>query len=193
MILKNTHDFKKIEGRYINLREAEISDSEFILSLRTDEKKSRYIHQTDSDLNKQIEYMKRYKTLENEWYYIIENKYGEPLGTDSICIQNKYDVWKNNYGNHILGTGRWLMSNNANSLESIETDFLVKKIFFEDFNMEYMPMMTHKDNKNVLSLHKNYGAQIVGFCDKEQQFLLILTKENYIKNKNKFTNYIYRK
>lgn len=193
MILKNTHDFKKIEGRYINLREAEISDSEFILSLRTDEKKSRYIHQTDSDLNKQIKYMKRYKTLENEWYYIIENKQGKSLGTNSIYPYPKYDEWTSNYQNFTLGTGRWLTSNETNSFESIESDILIKQVFFEEFNLDFTPMMIHKDNISVLKFHQNWGAQIIGFCDKEQQHLLILTKENYIKNKNKFSNYIYRK
>ena len=48
--MKNTHNFPKIEGKYVNLREAEISDSAFILNLRTHAKKSRFIHKTDNDL-----------------------------------------------------------------------------------------------------------------------------------------------
>lgn len=32
---KNTHDFKPIEGKYVNLREVTIDDAAFILQLRT--------------------------------------------------------------------------------------------------------------------------------------------------------------
>lgn len=179
----NNHDFKKIEGKYINLREAEISDSEFILSLRTDEKKSRYIHQTDSDLNKQIEYMKRYKTLKNEWYYIIENKHNKSLGTISIyphknTTQYEYEI------------GRWLMSNESNVFESIESDLLVKKIFFEEFNFISTPITVHKNNTNVIKFHNSWNAKKISTYD--DFYILELTREIYLQNKDKFYSFIYR-
>ena len=42
----NTHNFEKIQGKYINLREAQIEDSAFILSLRTDPNKSQFLNKT---------------------------------------------------------------------------------------------------------------------------------------------------
>ena len=67
---------KFISGKNINLRDVEISDAPFILRLRTNEQKSRFLHKTDADLQKQIDYINRYKTLQEEWYFVIENKQG---------------------------------------------------------------------------------------------------------------------
>ena len=73
-----------INGRYVNLRDVELSDATFILALRTNEKKAKFLSKTENNLDKQVNYLKRYKQLENEWYFIIENKKHEPLGTVSI-------------------------------------------------------------------------------------------------------------
>ena len=78
---------KYIEGKYINLRDVKEEDAEFILSLRTSEKKSRFLHKTQYDIDKQVSYIRHYKTLDNEWYFIIEDKKQVPLGTVRI-----YDI-----------------------------------------------------------------------------------------------------
>ena len=44
-----------LQGKYVNLREVTLDDAAFILELRTDAKKSRFLHKTDHDLQKQIE------------------------------------------------------------------------------------------------------------------------------------------
>lgn len=41
---KNTHDFKPIEGKYVNLREVTIDDAAFILQLRTTGKAVKFLH-----------------------------------------------------------------------------------------------------------------------------------------------------
>ena len=123
--MKNTHNFPKIEGKYINLREAEVGDSAFILSLRTDSKKSRYIHKTKNDLEAQMEYMERYKAQNDEWYFIVEDKQGNSLGTNRI---GRYPLWhpslveKDDIG--VLSPASWLMASFANPLESLESDSL---------------------------------------------------------------------
>lgn len=80
----NTHNFEKIQGKYINLREAQIEDSAFILSLRTDPNKSQFLNKTENSLEKQEAYMRRYKTLDNEWYYIIERAVKNPVRQDEL-------------------------------------------------------------------------------------------------------------
>ena len=113
-MVKNTHNFKPIEGKYVNLREVELDDAAFILKLRCDPKKSRFLHPTENNLEKQIDYLKRYKTLDNEWYFIIENKAHEPLGTWRI-----YDVKEDAFTG-----GSWLMVDSALVEETMEADFL---------------------------------------------------------------------
>ena len=81
-----------IEGKNVNIRDIEIKDAEFVLSLRCNEKKAKYLHRTSEDIDKQIEYIKHYKTLNNEYYFIIENKLSEPIGTYRI-----YDLKENSF------------------------------------------------------------------------------------------------
>ncbi len=48
----------------IDVRFVEESDAEFILSLRTDPKLSRYLHATDNDVEKQRQWIRKYKERE---------------------------------------------------------------------------------------------------------------------------------
>lgn len=193
-MIKNTHDFKPIEGKYVNLREAEIEDSEFILSLRTDPKKSRFINKTDSDLQKQIEYMKRYKTFSDEWYFIVENKKGVSIGTQRIYLYPKLaECWINQEdpSKGFYGPGSWLLKDGTSPMESIESDYLVKKFFFETLNFSVHPMMIHESNKTVLSFHQKWGAKIFGYDDASNHHLLNLTKDDFEQNKGYFEKFLY--
>lgn len=125
-MIKNTHDFKPIEGKYVNLREAEIEDAAFILSLRCNEKKSRFLNKTENDLEKQTAYLKRYKTLDNEWYFIIENKKHDPLGTCRM-----YNVCGTQYTG-----GSWLMKDGSLPEETLEGAILARRMAFEELGFE---------------------------------------------------------
>lgn len=170
-MIKNTHDFKPLEGKYVNLREAEVEDAAFILALRTDPKKSRFIHQTDPDLNKQIEYMKRYKTLDDEWYFIIENKKGEPLGTSRI-----YDV----KGKQYTG-GSWLMKTGSLPEESLEGNLLAREMAFEKIGFEKDCFDVRKGNKKVVRFHQLTGAKIV--AENDIDYFFEITRDEYNQHK----------
>lgn len=167
---------EKLKGRYVNLREVEISDAAFILSLRTDEKKSRFLHKTENNLQKQIDYIAHYKTLDNEWYFIIENKKGEPLGTVRI-----YNVNPPNFTG-----GSWLMKKEALPEETIEGDLILKEYSFEVLGFEKSCFDVRKENKKVVRYHKICGAKIVE--ENEIDYFLELTKEDYRNSKEKLYN-----
>ncbi|TLD81161.1 hypothetical protein LS70_008510 [Helicobacter sp. MIT 11-5569] len=182
--MRNLHNFSKIEGRYINLREAEISDSAFILDLRTNEKKSKFIHKTDGDLQKQIAYMERYKSLDNEWYFVIEDKQGKPIGLNSIYPTYNTFVIENNLAFYEFG--RWIMQDGVNFLQSLESDFLVKKTFYESLNLDDKNVFTlYPANTQVLDFHLKAGAVDIGFDEKEKLKVLMLTREAYEQSKKK--------
>ena len=70
----------KILGKNIQLRTAEISDAEFILELRTQTEKTKYLSQVENDLAKQQAWLKSYKQKEQndeEYYFVIESQTGE--------------------------------------------------------------------------------------------------------------------
>lgn len=167
---------EKLKGKYVNLREVEISDAAFILALRTDEKKSRFLHKTENNLQKQIDYLTHYKTLNNEWYFIIENKKGKPLGTVRI-----YNVNPPNFTG-----GSWLMVKDALPEETIEGDLILKEYAFNVLGFEKSCFDVRKENKKVIRYHQMCGARIVG--ENEIDYFFELTKKDYENIKEKLNN-----
>ena len=175
-MIKNTHNFKPIKGKYVNLREAEVDDAIFILALRCDEKKSRFLHKTENNLEKQIEYLKHYKTLDNEWYFIIENKQHKPKGT--IRLYNIHD-------NQFTG-GSWLMVSDALPEESIEGDILAGQYAFEKLGFEQSVFDVRKKNKKVVRYHLISGSKIID--ETNEDYIFKTTKEDFLYKQRKFMN-----
>ena len=73
------------EGRTIYFRLVEESDAAFIHSLRMDEQYNKYLSQVDDDVEKQRQWITRYKQREEqneEYYFIIHRKDNNlPIGT----------------------------------------------------------------------------------------------------------------
>lgn len=173
-MIKNTHDFKPIEGKYVNLREAEIEDAAFILSLRCNEKKSRFLNKTENDLEKQTAYLKRYKTLDNEWYFIIENKKHDPLGTCRM-----YNVCGTQYTG-----GSWLMKDGSLPEETLEGAILARQMAFEELGFEKDCFDVRKANKKVVRFHKLWGSKIVS--ENEIDYFFEMTRDIFMQNKQRF-------
>lgn len=162
-----------LQGKYVNLREVAVDDAEFILKLRCDEKKSRFLHKTEYNVEKQVEYIKNYLKKDNEWYFIIENKEHKPLGTVRI-----YDVEGDKYTG-----GSWLMSDEATAQQVLEGDMLMKKYSFDVLGFNKNCFDVRKENKKVVRFHKICGAKIVD--ENDIDYFFELTKENFETNKDK--------
>lgn len=84
---------QRVRGQALILRNAVADDADFIVRLRTDAHKSRYISQTSPNVQAQRSWLERYALDAGQVYFIIENRTGEPLGTvrlydqqgDSFC------------------------------------------------------------------------------------------------------------
>lgn len=159
---------KKNFGKNVNIRDVEVEDAEFILSLRCDKKKSKFLHKTEYNIQKQRDYIKHYKTLDNEWYFIIENKENKPIGTYRI-----YDLKQDSFS-----IGSWLMVDKANPFEVIEGEYLAKCFAFNTTGFNKFHFTVMKENKKVIRFHKMLGAQIVGEDDIE--YFFECTKDVYL-------------
>lgn len=163
-----------LQGTYVNLREVELTDAAFILTLRTDERKSRFIHKTENNLEKQIEYLERYKQLDNEYYFIVERKDGQLIGTERL-----YDIRENSC---ILGS--WLMVDGASAAEVLEGDILLKNFAFLYLGMREIRFDVRKGNKRVIRYHINWGSELIS--ENEIDYFFCLKKEVFTKNQVKF-------
>lgn len=162
---------EKLQGKFVNLREVTIDDAEFILKLRCDDKKSKFLHKTEYNVEKQIDYIKNYLKKDNEWYFIIENKEHTPLGTVRI-----YDV----EGRQYTG-GSWLMIDGATPQETVEGDLLMKEYSFTILGFNKNCFDVRKENKKVVRFHKICGAKIVD--ENDIDYFFELTKETFENNK----------
>lgn len=163
-------------GKYTNIRFVNIEDAEFILSLRCDEKKSKYLHKTEYNIEKQKEYIQNCLKKDNEWYLIIENKKHESLGTYRI-----YDLREDSFC-----IGSWLMIDDCSPQEVMEGEYLVKMFAFKKTGFQKFHFDVRKGNKKVIRYHKMMGARQVG--ETELDYLFECTKEDYVNNIRKYLN-----
>lgn len=138
---------KMIIGNNLILRDATIEDAVFILELRTDLKKSRYLSKTSPDLLLQKEWLARYAQDDSQVYFIIQNKNFESIGTvrlygprqDSFC-------W-----------GSWIIKEGSPSYVAIESALIVYHYaLYLNFRNAYFSVK--KGNKSVWKFHERFGA-----------------------------------
>lgn len=152
------------------------SDAEFILSLRTDPNKNKYIHSTDSDIEKQREWIREYKKREDlslEYYFIYE-KDGTPIGVNRI-----YDIEDDH-----CTEGSWICLPLEDSSLTIATALIIRDIIFEIFDFDYDVFNVSIGNKKVKKFHLISGANIIR--EDSEQYYFLLDKGSYFKNRQWF-------
>lgn len=160
---------EKLVGQFVDLREIQIDDAEFVLKLRCDEKKSEFLHKTEFDLDKQVDYIKKYQKLDNEWYFIILNKKGEAIGTNRI-----YDIRDDSFA-----TGSWIMTDGNSGEEIFESDYLTRLYGFDTLGFSKTHFDVSFGNDKVIKYHKMLGAKIIS--EDEIGYHFELSKEDFKK------------
>lgn len=151
-------------------------DTDFILSLRTNKSLSRFLHQTENDREKQIEWLQIYKQREEEGrdYYFIYFYKDKPVGVNRIY--NIFDYY---------GTiGSWICAPDNYPEISMATYILMFDILFEFLQLNLTVFDVRKENKPVWKLHKRLGALNIGESDIDYYFSI--DKNTYYNHRNQF-------
>lgn len=140
-------------NRYgLHVRFVNVDDAKFILDIRTDLKNRRYIHDTDSNLQNQINYIEQYKLKERlgEEYYLLFEYNDEPQGV--YRIYNRNEDW--------CTTGSWVFSPCANKFSALKSLVIVHEIVFDNLGYSLVRSIDgiHKDNINVIRSSRIIGA-----------------------------------
>ncbi|MCR4924817.1 MAG: GNAT family N-acetyltransferase [Clostridiales bacterium] len=159
-------------GKYVTLREVSVDDADFILALRCDEKKARFLNKINNDKNAQVAYIKRYLATTDEWYFISESKDGRKLGAIRI-----YDLRSDSFS-----FGSWVMIDGVTMSEAFETDYLTRMYGFNVLGFNKNHFDVRKDNEKVLKYHQFLGAKKVG--ETELCYLYEVTKNEFVKRAN---------
>ena len=132
------------EGMVYRLRPINYEDAEFILDVRLeDAQRNKYIHPVKNDTGLQIEWLKNYFERENDYYFVVENRFNDKKeGLISIYnIENNKAEW-----------GRWIIK--KGSLAAIESVNLMFLTAFEDLELNEVYARTIKDNIQTVKFHE---------------------------------------
>ncbi len=162
-------------GCYFRL--VDVTDAEFILSLRNDENLSRFINETSNKLQNQIHWLEEYKLREakgTEFYIIcmsIDNKirYG---------LNRLYDITSDDYE-----IGSWLFGPDAPKDKAILGDLFVQSIAFEILNLKICRMSVKKKNIRVVKYAKLFDPTLTDEDDLSYYF--IYDYVTWLKQRNK--------
>lgn len=171
-------DFK-YEMYDVSFRFVTEDDAEFILKLRTDPKKSRYITHTDYDVEKQRNWIRLYKAKEKEGleYYFFITCGNTPTGVIRI-----YDIHDGQFE-----IGSIVMIDDAPIHCVLATTIMAKEIAFEVLELELEKSEAYAGNKQVVKLQKSWNKTFVGSVTDSvgENMIFKLTKEDYLQVKPK--------
>ena len=174
-----------IVGNYVTLRSIKESDAIFALSIRQDERMTRYLPRLNISLEQQIEWIHKQQKTEGDYFFIVwRNKENSRIGTIGL-----YDV-KNGRGE----TGRLAMTGVA--LESIEAEFLLQKFGYDTLGLHELYSYIFPENKSALRFSGLFGAMNQKLVEhKPGQFMLEsrTTKEDFEPYRKKLYKMLYRK
>ena len=172
------------EGRTIYFRLVEESDAAFIHSLRMDEQYNKYLSQVDDDVEKQRQWITRYKQREEqneEYYFIIHRKDNNlPIGTLRI-----YDFRPEE---NSFCWGSWILNENKTRYAALESAMCVYEFAFGELGYNRCHMDMRKENKGVIAFHQRFGIEI--FDESEIDYFAYLYKDSYLKVRDEFFSFL---
>ncbi|MGN8112291.1 GNAT family N-acetyltransferase [Paraburkholderia sp. 22098] len=153
---------KRMIGNKIALRGVTRSDASFILSLRTDPKKSAFLSKVTEDLTAQQKWIERYLSDSGQAYFIIEDHSGRELGTVRL-----YDARGNSFC-----WGSWIVVEGAPWAVSIESALIVYKFALDFLGFQCAHFEVDKRNSSVWTFHERFGAKRVEETDIEYKYMI---------------------
>ena len=160
-----------IEKYGLFLKYVNEDDADFILKLRTDKNKSKFISLSSSDVKEQKKWIRSYKEREKaglEYYFIAYDENKEAFAT--YRLYNKTD--------QMIEIGSFITKQNyLNPINAIKLDILMKEFVFETLNYDMLNFEVRKMNVSVVKYHNQYKPLI----DREDDM-----NYYFIQNKKKF-------
>ena len=150
------------------------SDAEFIVKLRTDESLSKYIHSTNSNIDKQKEWIRNYKVREalGQEYYFIFYCNDIPVGLERI-----YNITEDTFTH-----GSLVFSPDSPIGSSVKADIITRELGFSVLNKKTNLFDVSKGNNGVIAYHQRYKPTTLSEDDESYHYSL--SKENFEKYKS---------
>lgn len=136
-----------MEGKTLSFRNATVEDAAFILSLRTDEEKSRYLSPVSGELGAQQAWLERYAQVDDQAYFIIEYQNAQ-IGTVRLYDpQGESFCW-----------GSWILHSSRPSQAAMESALMVYAYAVDHLGFTAAHFDVRKGNERVWKFHERFGA-----------------------------------
>lgn len=173
----------------LDVRLVNEEDASFILNLRLDPIKSKFLGKTDSDIQSQIDWIRNYKVRESNGtdYYFIYYINNRPAGVNRI-----YEIKESTFIH-----GSWLFANDVPPYCPLAAAVIARQVAFYDLELkrEEDTAGIHVENVSVWQFAQLMGEEFTGIrTDSMGNFKIgILTKESFEKNLPKILRLIPKK
>lgn len=144
----------RVIGNKVVFRNATEDDAEFIVQLRTDPEKGKYLSKTSSDVSLQVAWLEKYANDPTQIYFIIEDKHGERFGTVRLYDQKEESFcW-----------GSWIMREGRPSGFAMESALMVY-LFALGLGFTRSHFDVRKGNHRARRFHERFGAKRMASAD----------------------------
>ena len=168
---------KRVMGKTLSFRDATVADAAFILSLRTDEIKSRYLSSVSADLNAQQTWLRGYEDSQVQAYFIIEYQ-DEPIGTVRLYYaQQDSFCW-----------GSWILKDGRPSQAAMESALMVYSYAVDDLGFQAAHFDVRKGNERVWKFHERFEAQRI--AETEVDYLYTLSRQSIERSRINYSKFL---
>lgn len=167
--------------KHIGLRLARPSDAAFILGLRLNENRNRYLSPVNNDVAAQERWLEQYVEREKaglERYYIILDKDDRDIGTIRL-----YD-----YRGDSFCQGSWVVVPDAPNYQAIETTVSIYEIGFGELGFKRTHFDVQLVNDRVIAFNVFFGARKTTQEGGQQQFEMTL--EEYLAVRKRYVRFL---
>ena len=179
MILEN-NEMNKLDKNFslekygLKVRLVNEDDAAFIVSLRSDPDKTKYMITLDNNIESQKEWIKEYKKREREgldYYFIYSNNMDIPIGVNRISHID--------FKERIAKTSSWIAIKGLIN-ETFKMSVIQSEIAFNILGLETTWCDIHKENKKVVKIFEKFNYK---FKDTGTKFYhLYVTKNQFLKS-----------
>ena len=163
----------------ICLKLVDILDAEFILELRTNEQRARYLSPTEKDVEKQRGWIQEYKKRESlgtDFYFIAFDDKGNSYGTVRIYNIDAYE----------FTFGSWIFKNSSPASLIINSWFIVAEIGFLELKMRKCKFDIKKANKRVLKFQRRFKSSLIE--ENDDTYFFELDFERFVVERDRILN-----
>jgi hypothetical protein len=170
-----------LEQYNLKFRFVQEEDASFLVQLRTDPIKAKYISTTDTDIEKQRLWIREYKIREkskSEFYFIVTDEENVEFATYRLYNRTEDTI---EIGSFIS------IPAYSNPINIVKVDIIMKSYVFDILGYNSLNFEVRKENKAVILYQRKFRPKL--FKEDNENYYFMLDRAAFGENKYKFVKF----